>query len=401
LWSTFQKVVGPQIPEVEPRVMEYELPVDVKTLARCFGVSRIANLTGLDRIGFPVAAAIRPLSRNLSVHFGKGATTEMAQLSAVMEAAELFYSEKPHSPLWYGCFDDLSPDTACDPSSLSADLEDEVIRAMPMAWMQGTDLGTGAKRFAPWQTTSMDFTTAARKAKRHLSFGATGLAAGFSEEHAILHGLLEVIERNAHDLWNTLDDEYRSQTRVAVENCCDAGIKRLVDLIRQAGLELFLWNMTDRCDMPCYLAEICDFADHATTPYAQGAACHLDSSIAIQKALAEAMQVRLTYIAGGRDDLDWADYGDRYATIVENRKWLLQQNCANPPSQNPAYAIASTATTLQNLLKKLGPNRPVTVLRLSPVDAPVVVVKTIVEDMADLPDVDYFADQQYFEKAVA
>jgi YcaO-like protein with predicted kinase domain len=381
--------------------MENDLPVDVTMLARCFGVSRIADLTGLDRVGFPVAAAIRPLSRNLSVHFGKGPTTALARLSAVMEAAELFYSEKPYYPLCTGCYDDLPSDLACDPAFLSNELEADSIRALPMAWMQGTDLGTGAKRLAPWQTTSMDFTIAARKTKRHLSFGATGLAAGFTKEQAMLHGLLEVIERNAHDLWNNLDDEDRLRTRVAVEKCNTAEIIKLLGMVRRAGLEVFLWNMTDRTGIPCYLAEICDFGDNATTPYAQGAACHASAATAIQKALAEALQVRLTYIAGGRDDLDWSDYGRRYDAIVESRRWLSEQNCYNAPSLEQKPVVASDATILQNLLRKLGPGRPVTVFRLSPHDAPVVVVKTIVQDMADTPDADSFADVQQFERAVA
>lgn len=48
-------------------------------LDRC-GVSRVADVTGLDRIGIPVAIAVRPLARSLSVSQGKGCTLEAAMV---------------------------------------------------------------------------------------------------------------------------------------------------------------------------------------------------------------------------------------------------------------------------------------------------------------------------------
>src|SRR5581483_10381453 len=41
-----------------------------------------------------------------------------------------------------------------------------------------------------------------------------------------------------------------------------------------------------------------------------GAGCHPDRTVALSRALTEAAQVRLTYIAGIRDDLAPAEYAD-------------------------------------------------------------------------------------------
>ena len=41
-------------------------------LAPLMGITRVANITGLDVIGIPVAAAYRPNSRNIAVSQGKG-----------------------------------------------------------------------------------------------------------------------------------------------------------------------------------------------------------------------------------------------------------------------------------------------------------------------------------------
>ena len=52
------------------------------------GITRVADITGMDRIGIPVYAAIRPDSKSLAVDSGKGITREQAKCSAVMEAIE-------------------------------------------------------------------------------------------------------------------------------------------------------------------------------------------------------------------------------------------------------------------------------------------------------------------------
>ena len=62
-------------------------------LAPAMGITRISDVTGLDRIGIPVAMAVRPNSRSVSVCQGKGLTVEHAFASALMEAAEQFHGE--------------------------------------------------------------------------------------------------------------------------------------------------------------------------------------------------------------------------------------------------------------------------------------------------------------------
>ena len=57
------------------------------------GITRVADVTGLDRIGIPVWQAVRPASRSLSVSQGKGATPAAARASAVMESIELWHAE--------------------------------------------------------------------------------------------------------------------------------------------------------------------------------------------------------------------------------------------------------------------------------------------------------------------
>ena len=66
----------------------------VRPLAKQMGITRLGNITGLDRIGIPVAIAVRPNSRSVSVSQGKGLDLPQAMASALMEASEGFHAEE-------------------------------------------------------------------------------------------------------------------------------------------------------------------------------------------------------------------------------------------------------------------------------------------------------------------
>ena len=63
------------------------------------GITRVANITGLDRVGIPVVAVYRPNSRSLAVFQGKGLDLDAARASGVMEAIEAYHAEHVTHPL--------------------------------------------------------------------------------------------------------------------------------------------------------------------------------------------------------------------------------------------------------------------------------------------------------------
>ena len=66
------------------------------------GITRVANVTGLDRIGVPVVMVCRPNARSLAVSQGKGIDLAAATASGLMEAAELYHAEHIERPLKLG-----------------------------------------------------------------------------------------------------------------------------------------------------------------------------------------------------------------------------------------------------------------------------------------------------------
>src|SRR2546428_8332196 len=65
----------------------------VRPLFPMFGITRLANVTGLDRIGIPVWLCVRPNARCLSVSQGKGLDDDLARVSAVIESIELHHAQ--------------------------------------------------------------------------------------------------------------------------------------------------------------------------------------------------------------------------------------------------------------------------------------------------------------------
>ncbi|HYO69169.1 MAG TPA: fatty acid-binding protein, partial [Archangium sp.] len=77
-------------------------------LAHGLGVTRVARVTGLDRAGVEVAAAVRPGGYVLQVCNGKGLDFQAASAGALLETAELWGAETvPLERLVWGSMDGL------------------------------------------------------------------------------------------------------------------------------------------------------------------------------------------------------------------------------------------------------------------------------------------------------
>ncbi len=362
------------------------------TAALCerIGVTRLANLTGLDRIGYPVVAAIRPMSRNLSVSMGKGETLSGAEMSALMEAAELYFSERPDPQPTVACYRDMRPGEALNPE-LFAQGPGSNLAETPLAWVKGQFLTSGDSVLVPWMAISMDFTEEAVRLPRPIHSSGTGLAAETVRSSAILHGLLEVIERESHARWNELGNSDRLRTLVDAKAIEDDGTAALLARIDAAGLHVFIWDLTARDGLPCYMVEIVDFAANATTPFAQGVAAHLRPGTAVHKALAEALQVRLTYISGSRDDLNWGEYEGRFNDVVESRRSLADAVLGQRPVVTVNDVPSDPDDAISRILTGLGGEADnALVVDLSPLDAGLAVAKVMIPTLPDTPESNHY-----------
>ena len=115
-----------------------------------YGITRVADVTGLDVLGVPVAMSVRPLARTLSVSQGKGQTLLLAKISAAMEALEIWHAEF-HHPRW--CIGRLPARDLGLPyriGELCVERGALVTDATPVDWVEGVGLGTGGRsRYRP------------------------------------------------------------------------------------------------------------------------------------------------------------------------------------------------------------------------------------------------------------
>jgi YcaO-like protein with predicted kinase domain len=278
----------------------------VMPLAARMGITRVAMLTGLDIIGIPVAAAIRPNSRSVAVHQGKGTSVPAAKASAVMEAAEAFHAENVRLPLRLASYSELSSETrTADPKRLPR------LRGAPepqrLFWVEGRDLMSDCPLWVPYELVSADYSRSQPADLGHFHTTTNGLASGNHWLEAALHALYEVVERDAIALWRAAPHAQR--LRALDPDTVDGTLSSaLLRLFRRAVVDLHIWDVTSDVGLPVFIC-LAISPDHTQGVEPEfGAGCHADRDIALSRALTEAAQTRVTRISGARDDFASESY---------------------------------------------------------------------------------------------
>ncbi|MFJ5548588.1 YcaO-like family protein [Streptomyces sp. NPDC093225] len=262
-----------------------------------FGISRVADLTGLDCVGLPVWTAIRPASKTLSTSQGKGVTALLAKLSAVMEAIELWHVERPLPVAAYGPAFEVAADCPVAALPLTGRYPEQALDRLVWEWTAGTGLVSGAKVLLP-----VDLVR--RRVQRRpwtpdvLRTTSTGLACGNTRDEALLHGLFEVVERDVLHR----DGQAGGARRILIApgTVEDLHGRQVIERLAAAGMALEIALVDGPYGLPVCVAYL--WSEDYPVVFA-GGGCHSDPAIALTRAVTEAAQSRLAAIAGTRDDL--------------------------------------------------------------------------------------------------
>ncbi|NCX94774.1 MAG: hypothetical protein EBX40_08880, partial [Gammaproteobacteria bacterium] len=84
--------------------------------------------------------------------------------------------------------------------------------------------------------------------------------------------------------------------------------RALIDILHSHRIDIALYEITNRFNFPSYTCTIADENPFRKLGHYTGAGTHSFKGIAVCRALTEAVQSRLTYIAGSRDDMFPQDY---------------------------------------------------------------------------------------------
>lgn len=280
------------------------------------GIVRMAEVTGLDRIGIPVWMAVRPNSRTLAVSQGKGVSAAHARASAVMEAAEIAIAEDIPLISFAASRRELldAGHSVFDGRMLLMRGADEPGPDVADYWLEGFDLLKQKPVFVPRELVSLDFTSARRSF--HYCQSTDGLASGNCLLEAVIHGLCERVERDATELWRFQRDTGVQAHCVDPAVFADGSIDWLAERITAANFVLRLFNMTSDIGLPVFMATISPATQYGTYLHfdlAAGYGCHLSPRVAAMRAITEAAQTRITNISGARDDFDPSEYHQRLA----------------------------------------------------------------------------------------
>ena len=288
-----------------------------ETLARVhphlttMGVTRVANITGLDRIGIPVVMVCRPNSRTLAVHQGKGRTLAAARASALMEAVETHHAERLALPLTLASYRSLRrAQPVVDVTKLPRLRKSRFHADRRIPWIEGWDLMAGEPAWVPYETVHANYSLP--RPPGSCCFWATtnGLASGNHALEAISHGICEVVERDAATLWSNLPSETQDRTRLDLGSVEDGACREVLERFSRAGVAVAVWEATTDTGFPTF---ICEVAERDLSPLrpigaAWGIGCHPARGVALLRALTEAAQSRLTLIAGSREDIPREQY---------------------------------------------------------------------------------------------
>jgi YcaO-like protein with predicted kinase domain len=277
-----------------------------------FGVTRIGDITGLDIIGIPVWFAVRPNSRSLAVSQGKGIDDSSARVSAAMEALELAHAESHSIPIRLATFKEMSAgEEIVDIAKLPQPRTPLFGTSRQIYWTQATDWNTGLPLWVPYEAVHADATVPWMTGSGSFPASSNGLASGNVRQEALLHGLYEVIERDALAIWYSSSPHQLASRRLDLNTIDDPTALDLLEKIRRAGITPMVWDMSSDIGIASFRVILFDERFDPVTcplPAAAGAGCHAERRIALTRALTEAAQSRVTIIAGSRDDLDRSRY---------------------------------------------------------------------------------------------
>ena len=327
----------------------------LRSLLPAMGITRIANVTGLDRTGIPVAMACRPNSRSIAVSQGKGLTLDAAKASAAMEAAEVWHAERITLPLKLASLEEMRRrHRVADVERLPRAAGCQFGPNLPLLWIEGEDLLGGGRTWVPFELVSANYTLPLPPGSGSFQANTNGLASGNHPLEAVSHGLCEVVERDATTLWKHRSAQTRGDRALDPASIDDPDCRRVLEQLDAAGLLARIWETTTDLGIASFLCLLMDQAG-GETDAEFGAGCHPLRQIALLRALTEAAQARNTTIAGSRDDYP----AHAYAASFRHRRTMLCQRLLSPSpprrsfAQVPSFESPSLDADLRWMLARL------------------------------------------------
>lgn len=342
---------------------EDTLRIVKEKLALC-GITRVADITDLDRLGIPVFSAVRPNASlgSVSVYNGKGVSKTEAEVSAIMEGIERYSSEINEEIIMDASLSEIEGKVNfLSPYELNLPAPEMFNEFIRIGWVKGYDLFKKEDIFVPANSVFHPYPL-----KRDYPIFRTntnGLASGNTLEEAIFHGLCEVIERDA---WSLVEMKRTFPKDLEIE-VNDPLLEDFLNRFKENEIEIIFKDITSDIQVPTILAAVDDLRLKDPTLLVMGMGTHIDPKVAIYRAITEAAQSRLTQIHGAREDTQKADMKRRIGYERIRRLNWYYINKFDIKTKTSDFVLKSSddiledINTLLNVLSQRGINKAIVV----------------------------------------
>ena len=264
------------------------------------GITRVADITGLDTVGIPVVVAMRPASGSLAVEAGKGATLHAAATSATMEAIERFVGEENPVRDLVATVGQVRDRLAVPADQFPLMAHATIVEDRAYAWSEMWELNTGKAMLAPELLVQLPVAQPSM-IESPWAASSNGLASGNHVAEALCAGLYEVVERDATSCWEVAHTNGTPNLRVDLSTLKGDIIKGICEQVWASDSDLAInWCPTE-VGIPTCMAYV--WSNQNGLGIYKGYGCHLDPEIAMIRAVTEAVQARTIFVAGARDDM--------------------------------------------------------------------------------------------------
>jgi ribosomal protein S12 methylthiotransferase accessory factor len=330
----------------------------LRECARRVPISRVSDLTPLDRLRLPVFSATTPLARDLTTHVGKGLDPPGAQVSAMMEAIERVSAEQVNRTVTRGSYRSLSStlENIVDPRLFDLPHDSSYGEDVPISWVEGWDLVHHRPAWLP-----LDCAISPPQEGVLRDVDTNGLAAGNTLLEAIVHALCEVIERDAFSL-----QLFRSMFADAGDSMCQA--RRIAPdslplegqqwaaRISSAGLTLETEVLDSDIGVAVCRSIIIDHdfpaSDGEYTRKFVGLGASPNAQVAAVRSITEAVQSRIAIVQGARDSYNTLSPAwRRSAAALHQRDLEFRERV--PLQSAPTFASGNLIDDFRYLIARL------------------------------------------------
>jgi ribosomal protein S12 methylthiotransferase accessory factor len=309
----------------------------VAPVMKTIGITRVSDITGLDRLGIPVWSAVVPKSRDfLSVYNGKGVTHIGAKVGAIMEAFERHAALTFERPYLRGSYNEVvKTRRAMDPASAGIVMDRQYSKDQELLWTEGHEIATGEPVLVPADLAGLNPPGIPLSNRAYGIGTSNGLASGNTYEEAVAQALCELIERDAWTVavilghwvprarfeagrakaglpkldWKgqeqPFDDDGERYPVIDLDTI-DGDLRELCDRYADAGLPPTLREITSDIGVPTFVATVREDVAEDLPRAHLGVGTHPQPRIAALRALSEAAQSRVVDIQGVREDMSGA-----------------------------------------------------------------------------------------------